>query len=263
MTFKPLIAASFGLLSSAAFAQSAHQHGVAELFFAAAGEELEIEILSPADNFLGFEHAPANEQQHQILDDAKKQAAQAMQLFVFNGGQCELEKVGQHWGDLDQEDEHHDEHAHDKYDEHKDHDDHTHDKHDEHKDHDDHAHDKHDEHKDHDDHAHEKHDEHKDHDDHAHDKHDEHKDHDDHAHESHDEHKNHDDHDHEAHGEHAGHSDVRLTYHFHCHELAELSSFDLQLFNYFPRMQKIQVQGASDRGQVAIEATPTQNKVKL
>jgi hypothetical protein len=249
MKLQPIYVALFGLFSCAASAQSAHQHGVAELFFAASGEELEIEIHSPADNFLGFEHAPVNEQQHKILDDAKKQAAQAMSLFSFAGGECELEEVGQHWGTLDQADS-----------EHKDHDDHDHAAHDEHKDHDDHDHAAHDEHKDHDDHDHAAHDEHKDHDDHDHAAHDEHKDHDDHDHAAHDEHKDHDDHDHAAH---ASHEDVRLTYHFHCHHLDELKSFDVELFKLFPRMEKIQVQGASERGQVAFDITPAQNKVNL
>ncbi|WP_406609877.1 DUF2796 domain-containing protein [Agarivorans sp. JK6] len=193
MKLTPIYAAVFGLFSCAASAQSAHQHGVAELFFAASGEELEIEIHSPADNFLGFEHAPVNEQQHKILDDAKKQAAQGMSLFSFAGGECELEEVTQHWGSLDQADS-------------------------------------------------------------------EHKDHDHHDHAAHDEHKGHDDHDHAAH---ASHEDVRLTYHFHCHHLDELKSFDLELFKLFPRMEKIQVQGASERGQVAFDVTPAQNKVNL
>ncbi|WP_220719854.1 ZrgA family zinc uptake protein [Agarivorans litoreus] len=235
MKLTPIYAAAFGLFSCAASAQSAHQHGVAELFFAASGEELEIEIHSPADNFLGFEHAPVNELQHKILDDAKSQVAQAMSLFSFAGGECELEEVTQHWGSLDQADAEHEDHDHA-------------------------AHDEHDEHKGHDDHDHAAHDEHKDHDDHDHAAHDEHKGHDDHDHAAHDEHKGHDDHDHAAH---ASHEDVRLTYHFHCHHLDELKSFDLELFKLFPRMEKIQVQGASERGQVAFDVTPAQNKVNL
>ncbi|BEU05239.1 hypothetical protein OAG1_40390 [Agarivorans sp. OAG1] len=265
MKLTPIYAAVFGLFSCAASAQSAHQHGVAELFFAASGEELEIEIHSPADNFLGFEHAPVNEQQHKILDDAKKQAAQGMSLFSFAGGECELEEVTQHWGSLDQADsEHkdHDDHDHAAHDEHKGHDDHDHAAHDEHKGHDDHDHAAHDEHKGHDDHDHAAHDEHKDHDEHDHAAHDEHKGHDDHDHAAHDEHKGHDDHDHD-HAAHASHEDVRLTYHFHCHHLDELKSFDLELFKLFPRMEKIQVQGASERGQVAFDVTPAQNKVNL
>jgi hypothetical protein len=44
-----------------------HVHGDAELFIALEGNQVLIEFESPADNIIGFEHAPATPLQHQQL----------------------------------------------------------------------------------------------------------------------------------------------------------------------------------------------------
>ncbi|MGY5451275.1 ZrgA family zinc uptake protein [Agarivorans sp. MS3-6] len=254
MKLQPIFVAGLSLLSCAVYAQSAHQHGVAELFFAASGEQLDIDIHSPADNLLGFEHVPVNEQQQQLLSDAQLQVAQAMQLFTFDGGECELEKVTQDWGAL--EAEHHEHGKHDHHDEEEEH--HEHDKHDhhdveeEHHEHDKHGH--HDEEEEH--HEHDKHDHHseaEEHDAHDHAKHQD----DEAMHEQHNELAEPDSHDHSS------HQDVRLSYQFHCHQLSTLNGFELQWFEAFPRIQVFHVQGVSDSGQTALDAKPNQNKVKL
>ncbi|WP_432460465.1 ZrgA family zinc uptake protein [Agarivorans sp. QJM3NY_25] len=212
MKLRSVLLAGFGLLSGVTYAQSAHQHGVAELFFAAGDEELAIEIHSPADNLLGFEHAPVTAAEQQALAAAKLQIENAPQLFSFNGGDCELESLSQEWGALQQSDHEHEHEAAD----------HDHE------------------------HEHEAAD-------HEHE----------HEHEAADHEHEHEAADHEHDHEHSGHQDVTFSYHFHCHQLSELQSFNLHWFERFPRMQKILVQGASDRGQIAIEVTAEQHKVAL
>ncbi|WP_432455429.1 ZrgA family zinc uptake protein [Agarivorans sp. QJM3NY_29] len=236
MKLRSVLLAGFGLLSGVTYAQSAHQHGVAELFFAAGDEELAIEIHSPADNLLGFEHAPVTAAEQQALAAAKLQIENAPQLFSFNGGDCELESLSQEWGALQQSDHEHEHEAADHEHEHE-HEaaDHEHEHEHEAADHEhEHEHDAAD-------HEHE----------HEHEAAD-------HEHEHEHEAADHD-HDHE----HSGHQDVTFSYHFHCHQLSELQSFNLHWFERFPRMQKILVQGASDRGQIAIEVTAEQHKVAL
>ena len=90
MKLRAIFLGSVGLFSGAVSAQSAHQHGVAELFFAGTGSELQIELHNPADNLLGFEHAPVNQQQRQTLQAAQQTVQQIEQLFVFNQAECEL-----------------------------------------------------------------------------------------------------------------------------------------------------------------------------
>ena len=53
-----------------AHAAGAHEHGVASLNVARSGSELLIELDSPLDNFVGFEHAPGNAEQKRRLADA-------------------------------------------------------------------------------------------------------------------------------------------------------------------------------------------------
>lgn len=53
---------------SAASAQHApHEHGVAELRVAVAGNTMQIEFESPLDNLVGFEHAPRTDAERQSL----------------------------------------------------------------------------------------------------------------------------------------------------------------------------------------------------
>jgi hypothetical protein len=49
----------------------AHQHGVAALNVAVEGESLYLELLTPAANLVGFEHAPRGPQQHAAVAAAE------------------------------------------------------------------------------------------------------------------------------------------------------------------------------------------------
>ncbi len=213
MKLKPIILASMGLLSTSVCAQSVHQHGVAELFFAANGSELQIELHSPADNLLGFEHAPVNQQQRQTLHEAQQTAQQVEQLFVFHQAECKLTSLSQDWGELADGEAADEEHDHEAGHEHEG--EHDHDAGDEHEG--------------------------------------------GHDHDAGHEH----DGDHDAGHEHAGHQDINLNYLFSCQGAEQLTSIELLWFNAFPNMQKIRVQGVSERGQVAVDLSPNNNKVKL
>lgn len=61
----------------------AHQHGVGALNLALDGKVLEIELSGPADNFLGFEHAPASEGERQQAQRALKNLREPDGLFIL------------------------------------------------------------------------------------------------------------------------------------------------------------------------------------
>ena len=47
-----------------------HAHGIGELNIVLEGNELAIELISPAANIVGFEHAPSNDEQKAALAQA-------------------------------------------------------------------------------------------------------------------------------------------------------------------------------------------------
>jgi hypothetical protein len=61
--------------------QPAHQHGAASLHVSVEGDVLQLALESPADNLLGFEHAPRNETQKKAVARAEQLLKQAAQLF--------------------------------------------------------------------------------------------------------------------------------------------------------------------------------------
>jgi len=66
----------------------AHVHGEAELFVAYEDHHLEIQIISPAANILGFEHRPSTDQQWQMVENAKAVLEAPAQIFTFDGTKC-------------------------------------------------------------------------------------------------------------------------------------------------------------------------------
>ncbi|MCK6408644.1 DUF2796 domain-containing protein [Thauera sp.] len=85
----PLILLAFFIalgLSSGVCAQAAHgahEHGVAELAVVLEGPELVVELSSPLDNLVGFEHAPANDVQRAALVEAGRRLRDAGAMFVL------------------------------------------------------------------------------------------------------------------------------------------------------------------------------------
>lgn len=67
-----------------AHAHGAHQHGVGRLEVAVEGASLEIRLMSPLDNFLGFERAPRNERERAAAAALLKRLREAKGLFSLS-----------------------------------------------------------------------------------------------------------------------------------------------------------------------------------
>jgi len=205
----------------------AHEHGHSFINIARSGEELLVELITPAANVVGFEHAPKSDSDHEVIDAAAAQLAKGDEVFSISGASCTLQDSSIESSLLDAD---HDE-------DHDDHKDADHDDHDE----------EHDDHKD-DDHKDEDHDDHKD-DDHD----DDHKD-ADHG----DDHDDHDDHDDES-----SHSEFHVVWAFACTDIAGIMSVDVNLFTLFSGFEEIDISVATESGQSAHELTPSNIQVNL
>ena len=76
-------------------AHGAHEHGVADLTLALEGRMQQIELISPLDNLVGFEHAPANEAQRGALADAERRLLDGEAMFAFSAAAgCAIREVG-------------------------------------------------------------------------------------------------------------------------------------------------------------------------
>ncbi|MCB1800776.1 MAG: DUF2796 domain-containing protein [Gammaproteobacteria bacterium] len=72
----------------------AHVHGIASLNLALEGDEVHVELDSPAANIVGFEHAPSSEADHAALDKAVATLKDGDRLFRFNvEAGCRMEKA--------------------------------------------------------------------------------------------------------------------------------------------------------------------------
>ena len=249
-----------------------HEHGSAFLNIAVDNNAVFIELETPWDNLVGFEHAPGTDEQHQLVDNAMALLNQPEQLFSFDGGGCVADDAtvesSMASGD-DDHDDHHDEDGHgddhDKHDDdHHDEDAHgdDHDKHDDdHHDEDAHGdeHDKHDDdHHDEDAHGddHDKHDDHHDEDAHG-DDHDKHED----DHHDGDAHGDHDDHD--DHADEGTHAEVLATYTFNCSEVNQLSAINVTLLKLWSGFEDLDVQLIGPGGQAAVELGQSESTVDI
>lgn len=129
-------------------AETAHQHGVGVLNIAASQHDLMLELQTPADNILGFEHSPKTDQQKQKLTSSLHLLKQADSLFYFSTqARCRLQKVEtenpfapqetdkkthKEHDSLDKEDDHKDGHKHETVDAHDHKNEHEHETKDEH-----------------------------------------------------------------------------------------------------------------------------------
>lgn len=201
-----------------------HEHGAANMNIAIEGTSIYVELESPWNNLVGFEHAPSTEEQHKLVDDAIALLQDPTKLFSFENAECKVASVNLD-SSLDGGDEHHDheeEHAHGKHD------------HDE-----EHAHGK----EDHDEeHAHGK----EDHDeDHAHGK------------------EEHDDHDEDhAHGEDT-HSEVFVAIEMNCNSLDNLSVINVEFLDIWSGFEDLDVQMIGPNGQALIELGQGNTKIDV
>jgi len=75
-------------------AETAHQHGVGTLNIAASQQDLMLELQTPADNILGFEHSPRTDQQKQQLSNSLELLKKADLLFNMPmQAKCSLQNV--------------------------------------------------------------------------------------------------------------------------------------------------------------------------
>lgn len=221
-----LMALAASSLAAPAVAQdtrelSAHVHGVSTAEIAIEGRTVEINILSPGMDIVGFEYAPSTAADKDAVDAAVRVMLVPENIVTLPAdAACRVAEVLAHLhsGDHDHDEEH-------AEDDHSDHGDHA-----DHEDHEDH---------DHDDHGHEDHaDEDRDHD---------HGDHDDHADEDHD-------HDHAAEKD-AAHSEFHARYVFDCDDTAEVTTVGWPFFDQFAQAQEIEVQFVTATGAGAAEVT--------
>lgn len=114
-----LLAVSMAGVSGVANAQTereldSHAHGLATMNIAIADSNVFLELETPWDNLVGFEHKPSTEEQHAMVDSALESLRQASSVVVLNGGSCELHEVhieNSMGSDEHEEHEEHDDHA--------------------------------------------------------------------------------------------------------------------------------------------------------
>ncbi len=222
----PILVSLLAALPLAVSAEKPHVHGNAILSIAIQGQDVVIELDSPSDNILGFEHEPSTKAQKQTLESSLALLNNYQNLLTFNAGSCQ--QVEAKIDSPFELDEHHGEHDHHGHEEHAGHDDHHQ--------HEEHGHDHHEEHAKHDDH---------------------------HDHEEHDKHAGHDDHDHHSeHGEHKEtHSDFHAQYTLKCENTTAMSSADITAFKTFKRLENVQVNWLTADKQGAQKTTGSQTKV--
>lgn len=69
-----------------------HRHGAASLQVSVEGRILQIALEGPAENVLGFEHAPKTDAQKKAVTRAEEQLKQTAQLFVIPAaGECQAQ----------------------------------------------------------------------------------------------------------------------------------------------------------------------------
>ena len=97
----------------------AHEHGHSVLNIAIEGDRIEMELISPGMDIVGFEHAAGTDAQKAAVEDAEATLADPLALFVLPAeAGCVLETAAV---ELEAEDEHADEDEHTDEDQHAEH----------------------------------------------------------------------------------------------------------------------------------------------
>jgi hypothetical protein len=92
------------LLAAPVRAHKAHEHGVARLDVAVAGNSITVTLDTPLDSIVGFERAPRNDAERARVAKAEASLREAAQLFVFDAaagctaGKVELKAPVLGWG---------------------------------------------------------------------------------------------------------------------------------------------------------------------
>ncbi len=83
-----------GLGSAETRHHGAHVHGMAKLNIALDGNELLLELTSPAANIVGFEHAPGTEKEKHAVHEAVELLEDGEKMFSFTAGaECRLHEA--------------------------------------------------------------------------------------------------------------------------------------------------------------------------
>ncbi|EZH80036.1 hypothetical protein AU05_14365 [Ectopseudomonas composti] len=90
----------------------AHEHGVASLNVALDGQALELQIDSPAMNFVGFEHAAKSDADKAKVAAAKAELEKPIELFGLAAGACQVTKQELESPLFGEHDHHHEDEAH-------------------------------------------------------------------------------------------------------------------------------------------------------
>ncbi|MET4025571.1 hypothetical protein ABIE59_001095 [Marinobacter sp. MBR-99] len=87
----------------------AHQHGHADLQMAIDNERVDLLLLSPAYNLIGFEHKPRTDEQRQRLNDTEQWASGTAMINTM-AGNCTLVSSAMHvgWNETKDDDHKHD-----------------------------------------------------------------------------------------------------------------------------------------------------------
>ena len=133
----PMTALAVFLATSLQASERAHEHGVGQLSIAIEGNEVEIELVVPGADAVGFEHAARTDSERKAVVAAAEKLKEAKRLIrLTSGAHCHVEKTEVASALLDSDKDEHD-HAHGhKHEKHAKQDEH---KHNEHKEHDKHA----------------------------------------------------------------------------------------------------------------------------
>ena len=133
----PMLALAVFLATSLQASEPAHEHGVGQLSIAIEGNDVEIELVVPGADAVGFEHAARTDSERKAVVAAAEKLKEAKRLIrLTSGAHCHVEKTEVASALLDSDKDEHD-HAHDhKHEKHAKQDEH---KHNEHKEHDKHA----------------------------------------------------------------------------------------------------------------------------
>lgn len=110
------------MLPTSSFAVSnhldAHVHGVSEMTIAFESKTVEIEMISPAMNLVGFEHLAQSPEEIAIVEQALRILQTPDELFSFTGGRCVLVSQKIDSDGMIETNEHEDSHAHESKHEH-------------------------------------------------------------------------------------------------------------------------------------------------
>ncbi|WP_049722373.1 ZrgA family zinc uptake protein [Gilvimarinus polysaccharolyticus] len=88
----------------------AHAHGVAQLTIAMQGDIMEVALVSPAANIVGFEHKANNAHENAVVAKVQSQLEQPSLTFI--GGDCDLHKT---IVDIDEVSPPHSDHSHEHH----------------------------------------------------------------------------------------------------------------------------------------------------